>query len=125
MVMVGHSDVVGKPVALQLLNELATVTVCHLGTRDLALHTRRAEILVVAAGKAGLIRGEMIRPGALVVDVGINRVKRNGKPALVGDVAWEEALAVAGEITPVPGGVGPLTLACLMRNLAALAGGRL
>ncbi|MBC7286704.1 MAG: bifunctional 5,10-methylenetetrahydrofolate dehydrogenase/5,10-methenyltetrahydrofolate cyclohydrolase, partial [Armatimonadetes bacterium] len=111
LVMVGHSEIVGKPTALLLLDQFATTTVCHIATRDLAFHTRRADILIVAVGKAGLITGDMIKPGALVVDVGINRVKdpETGKSKIVGDVVFDEAKEVAGIITPVPGGVGPLT----------------
>jgi methylenetetrahydrofolate dehydrogenase (NADP+)/methenyltetrahydrofolate cyclohydrolase len=128
-VVVGHSPIVGKPVACLLTNDLGTCTICHVGTRDLGAHTRQAEILVVAAGKAGLIRGEHIRPGATVIDVGINRVPvldAAGQPVLdakgkrkmktVGDVDFESAVHVAGAITPVPGGVGPVTVAVLLRN---------
>ena len=115
-VVVGHSEIVGKPVALLLLDELATVTVCHIGTRDLAAHTQRADVLVVAVGKAGLIQPDMVKPGAVVIDVGINRV--NGKT--VGDC--DPAVAdVAGAITPVPGGVGPVTVAMLLRNTVECA----
>jgi methylenetetrahydrofolate dehydrogenase (NADP+)/methenyltetrahydrofolate cyclohydrolase len=99
--------------ALELLLAGSTITVCHSKTVDLASHVRRAELLVVATGKAGLIPGEWIRPGAIVVDVGINRLP-NGK--LAGDVQYESALERAGWITPVPGGVGPMTVAILMRN---------
>lgn len=119
VVMVGHSEIVGKPTALLLLDKLATVTVCHIGTRDLASHTRRGEILIVAAGVPGLVKGDMIRPGAAVIDVGINLV--GGK--IVGDVDFESGSEVAAWITPVPGGVGPVTVAVLMRNLV-LAGER-
>ena len=116
-VVVGHSEIVGKPVAILLMNRLATTTVCHVGTRDLARHTREAEILVVAVGKAGLIHGEMIRPGATVIDIGINRVKgEDGKWRTVGDVDFPSALERAGAITPVPGGVGPVTVMSLMEN---------
>jgi methylenetetrahydrofolate dehydrogenase (NADP+)/methenyltetrahydrofolate cyclohydrolase len=127
--VVGHSEIVGKPVSLLLLDQFCTTTVCHIATRDLAYHTRNAEILVVAVGKAGLIRGDMIRPGAVVIDVGINRVPlkdENGNPVLtskgkpkkvtVGDVVFDEAKEVASHITPVPGGVGPMTVAILLRN---------
>ena len=113
--VVGHSAVVGKPVALLLLSSLlesATTTVCHIATRDLAAHTRNAEILIVAVGKAGLVKGDMIKEGAMVIDVGINRVE--GK--LVGDVVFDEAKEKASLITPVPGGVGPVTTAILLRN---------
>ena len=130
--VVGHSEIVGKPITLFLLSsvlESATPTVCHIATRDLASHTRNAEILIVAVGKAGLIKGDMIKDGAIVIDVGINRVPvldEKGKPVLsnegkrkmktVGDVVFEEAVEKASYITPVPGGVGPLTVVMLLRN---------
>lgn len=117
-VVVGHSEIVGKPVAILLLHHLATVTVCHVGTRDLAAHTRDADILIVAVGKAGLIHADMIKPGAVVIDIGINHV--DGK--ICGDVDFEAASAVAGHLTPVPGGVGPVTVAMLMRNTLRAAG---
>jgi len=122
VVVVGRSNIVGKPVAVMLLqkqrNANATVTVCHTQTRDLAAHTRRADILIVAAGRPQAITGEMIRPGATVIDVGVNRVgySDSGKPKLVGDVDFASAVEVAGKITPVPGGVGPMTITMLMRN---------
>jgi methylenetetrahydrofolate dehydrogenase (NADP+) / methenyltetrahydrofolate cyclohydrolase len=112
-VVVGASNIVGRPMALELLLAGSTTTVCHSKTVDLAHHVRQAELLVVATGKVGLIPGDWIRPGAIVVDVGINRLP-NGK--LAGDVQFEGALARAGWITPVPGGVGPMTVAILMRN---------
>jgi methylenetetrahydrofolate dehydrogenase (NADP+)/methenyltetrahydrofolate cyclohydrolase len=112
-VVVGQSNIVGRPMALELLLAGSTVTVCHSKTTDLGYHVGRAELLVVATGKVGLIPGEWIRPGSIVVDVGINRLP-NGK--LVGDVQFEGALERAGWITPVPGGVGPMTVAILMRN---------
>lgn len=112
VVIVGHSNVVGKPLAAMMLNRNATVQVCHVFTTDLAQHTRDAEILVVAAGVPGLIKKEMIRPGAYVFDVGINRVGNK----TVGDVDYEAVAEVAGAITPVPGGVGPLTVAMLLRQ---------
>ncbi|HEY3369101.1 MAG TPA: bifunctional 5,10-methylenetetrahydrofolate dehydrogenase/5,10-methenyltetrahydrofolate cyclohydrolase [Symbiobacteriaceae bacterium] len=112
VVIVGHSDVVGKPLAMLMLHADATVTVCHKLTRDLVTHTRQADIVVVAAGVPGLIRGDMIRPGATVVDVGINVV--DGKT--VGDVDFESVSAVAGALTPVPGGVGPLTTLTILEN---------
>lgn len=116
-VVIGASVTVGKPAALLLLEARATVTVCRRATRDLAAHTRRADILVVAVGSPGLVTGDMIKPGAIVIDVGINRVATaDGKTRLVGDVAFAEAKEVAGAITPVPGGVGPMTIACLLRN---------
>jgi len=113
--LVGHSSLVGKPLALLLLSspfDSATTTVCHIATRDLAAHTRRAEILIVAVGKPGLIKGDMVREGAIVIDVGINRV--NDK--IVGDVVFEEVKEKASLITPVPGGVGPVTTAMLLKN---------
>jgi methylenetetrahydrofolate dehydrogenase (NADP+)/methenyltetrahydrofolate cyclohydrolase len=112
VVIIGHSNVVGKPLAAMMLNRNATVQVCHVFTRDLAEHTRDADILVVAAGVPGLIKKEMVRPGAYVFDVGINRVGDK----TVGDVDYEEVYQIAGAITPVPGGVGPLTVAMLLRQ---------
>ncbi len=114
-VVVGRSAIVGKPLALMLLHRHATVTICHTRTRDLAATARRADILVAAAGRAGVVTADMIKPGACVIDVGINRVE--GK--LVGDVDFEAARAVAGAITPVPGGVGPMTVAMLLTNTVA------
>jgi methylenetetrahydrofolate dehydrogenase (NADP+)/methenyltetrahydrofolate cyclohydrolase len=119
IVVIGHSEIVGKPIALLLLHRLATVTVCHVGTRDLPHHSRAAEVLVVAVGKPGLIDGRMIRPGAIVIDIGINRLP-DGR--VVGDVDFASACDVAGWITPVPGGVGPVTVAMLMRNVLRAAG---
>jgi methylenetetrahydrofolate dehydrogenase (NADP+)/methenyltetrahydrofolate cyclohydrolase len=122
VVVVGHSTIVGKPVALLLLDRFATTTVCHVGTRDLASHTRRAEVLIVAVGKPGLVRGDMIRPGAVVIDVGTTRVQDpDGSWTIRGDVVLEEALPVASRITPVPGGVGPVTVALLLRNVVDAA----
>lgn len=117
-VVVGHSEIVGKPTALLLLDKFASTTVCHIATRDVPFHTRRADILVVAVGKAGLIRGYQIKPGALVIDVGMNRFKdpKTGKSRMAGDVLFDEAVQVAGIITPVPGGVGPLTTVMLLKN---------
>ena len=111
-VVVGRSNIVGKPTALLLLQENATVTICHSKTRNLESHTRNADILVVACGKANLIRKGMVKNGAVVIDVGINRV--NGK--IVGDVDFDSVKEVAGFITPVPGGVGPMTIAMLLDN---------
>jgi len=111
-VIVGHSSVVGKPLAAMMLNRNATVQVCHVFTRDLKEHTRDAEVLVVAAGVPGLIKADMVRPGAIVFDVGISRVE--GK--VVGDVDFEQVKEIAGAITPVPGGVGPLTVSMLLRQ---------
>ena len=112
-VVIGRSAIVGKPMALMLLARGVTVTVCHTRTRDLAGHARRADILVVAAGRAGVVSGDMIKPGAAVVDVGINRLP-DGK--LAGDVDFSAASAVAGWVTPVPGGVGPMTVAMVIAN---------
>ena len=113
-VVVGRSNIVGKPAALLLLREHATVTICHSRTPDLAGHLRAADVVVVAAGRAGLVTGEMLKPGAVVVDVGINIVEGR----LVGDVDFESAVRVVSAITPVPGGVGPLTNAILLTHLA-------
>ncbi len=116
--VLGRSDIVGKPMAALLLGEHCTVTLAHSRTRDLASECRRADILVAAVGRPEMVRGDWIKPGATVIDVGINRVPAPGRdlPRLVGDVAFDEAKAVAGAITPVPGGVGPMTIACLLRN---------
>jgi methylenetetrahydrofolate dehydrogenase (NADP+)/methenyltetrahydrofolate cyclohydrolase len=119
-VVIGRSDIVGKPVAALLLQRNATVTVCHSRTRDLAAVAREAEILVAAIGKPRFVTAEMIRPGAVVVDVGINRL--DGK--LAGDVDFAAAREVAGWITPVPGGVGPMTIAVLMSNTVRAAARR-
>jgi len=116
-VVIGRSNIVGKPVAQLLLAENATVTITHSKTRDLPAVCRRADLLIAAIGRAEMVRGDWIKPGATVIDVGINRVAgQNGKSRLVGDVAFVEAARVAGAITPVPGGVGPMTIACLMVN---------
>jgi methylenetetrahydrofolate dehydrogenase (NADP+)/methenyltetrahydrofolate cyclohydrolase len=118
-VVVGHSEIVGKPIAILLLHHLATVTVCHIGTRNLREHTRAADILVVAVGKAGLVTGDMIKPGAVVIDIGINSKPEGG---VCGDVDFKSAVEVAGAITPVPGGVGPVTVMMLLRNTLRAAG---
>jgi methylenetetrahydrofolate dehydrogenase (NADP+) / methenyltetrahydrofolate cyclohydrolase len=116
-IVLGRSNIVGKPVAALLLAANCTVTVAHSRTADLAAECRRAEIVIAAVGRAGMVRGDWLRPGATVIDVGINRVTdEGGNSRLVGDVAFAEAAAVAGAITPVPGGVGPMTVACLLRN---------
>jgi methylenetetrahydrofolate dehydrogenase (NADP+)/methenyltetrahydrofolate cyclohydrolase len=116
-VVLGRSTLVGRPVAQLLLRADCTVTIAHSRTRDLPALCRSADILVVAVGKPGFVTGGWIKPGAAVVDVGINRVPAaDGKTKLVGDVAFDEAVKVAGHITPVPGGVGPMTVACLMYN---------
>jgi len=116
-VVVGRSNIVGKPLIQLLLNENATVTVAHSKTRDLPAVVRRADIVFAAVGKPEMVRGDWIKPGATVIDVGINRVAgTDGKNRIVGDVAFAEAAEVAGAITPVPGGVGPMTIACLLVN---------
>ena len=116
-VVLGRSNIVGKPVAQLLLAENATVTVTHSRTNDLPSVCRRADLLVAAIGRAEMVRGDWIKPGATVIDVGINRVPLEaGKSSVVGDVAYAEAAQVAGAITPVPGGVGPMTIACLLLN---------
>lgn len=116
-IVVGRSHLVGKPIAQLLLAAHCTVTIAHSRTRDLAEECRRADILVAAVGRPEMIRGDWIKPGATVIDVGINRVPgEGGKTKLVGDVAYDEAVSVAGAITPVPGGVGPMTIASLLRN---------
>ena len=116
-VVIGRSNIVGKPMALLLLRESCTVTVAHSRTRELPAVVRRADIVVAAVGRAEMVRGDWIKPGATVIDVGINRLPADdGKGRLVGDVAYDEVAEVAGAITPVPGGVGPMTIACLIRN---------
>jgi methylenetetrahydrofolate dehydrogenase (NADP+)/methenyltetrahydrofolate cyclohydrolase len=127
-VIVGRSNIVGKPMAAILMQDAedanCTVTVCHRHTRDLASHTRRAEILIVAAGRPNFIKGEMIRPGAVVIDVGINRVPDSSAKSgyrIVGDVDFASARDVASKITPVPGGVGPMTIAMLLSNTVRAA----
>ncbi|MGR0188088.1 bifunctional methylenetetrahydrofolate dehydrogenase/methenyltetrahydrofolate cyclohydrolase FolD [Azospirillum aestuarii] len=122
--VLGRSNIVGKPMAQLLLQQDCTVTVAHSRTRDLPGECRRADILVAAVGRPEMVRGDWIKPGAVVIDVGINRVPHPtepGKTKLVGDVAYDEAVTVAGAITPVPGGVGPMTIACLMLNTLAAA----
>ena len=116
VVVVGRSNIVGKPVAALFLGADCTVTLAHSKTRDLPGECRRADILIAAVGRPELIRGDWIRPGATVIDVGVNRVTRDGEARLVGDVAFAEAAEVAAAITPVPGGVGPMTVTCLLRN---------
>jgi methylenetetrahydrofolate dehydrogenase (NADP+)/methenyltetrahydrofolate cyclohydrolase len=116
-VVIGRSNIVGKPMAQLLLNENCTVTIAHSHTRDLPALAREADILVAAAGRAQMVKGSWIKPGAVVIDVGNQRVPAGeGKKRLVGDVAFAEAAEVAGAITPVPGGVGPMTIACLLQN---------
>jgi methylenetetrahydrofolate dehydrogenase (NADP+) / methenyltetrahydrofolate cyclohydrolase len=121
VVVVGHSEIVGKPIALLLMEEFATVTICHHETRNLAVHTRRAEALFVAVGKPGLITAEMVKPGAAVIDIGINHVPADGsspgrRTRIVGDVDFDSVVEVAGWLSPVPGGVGPMTVAFLLSN---------
>ncbi len=121
-VVIGRSNIVGKPMAMLLLGESATVTIAHSRTRDLPDVVRRADIVVAAVGRAEMVKGGWIKPGAVVIDVGINRVPAaDGKTRLVGDVAFDEAAEVASAITPVPGGVGPMTIAMLLRNTAVAA----
>ena len=121
-VVIGRSNIVGKPMAQLLIAESATVTVAHSKTRDLPGVVRRADIVVAAVGRAEIVRGDWIKPGATVIDVGINRLPTDdGKGRLVGDVAFDEAAEVAAAITPVPGGVGPMTIAMLMRNTLVAA----
>ncbi|GGE09230.1 bifunctional protein FolD [Polymorphobacter glacialis] len=123
--VIGRSNIVGKPMAALLLAKSATVTIAHSRTRDLAAHVARAEIVVAAVGVAGLVKGEWIRPGACVIDVGTNRVTgADGKARLVGDIEFEPARARAGWITPVPGGVGPMTIAGLLANTLQAAKAR-
>jgi len=120
-VVVGRSNIVGKPMAQLLLGDSCTVTIAHSRTRDLGAVCRGADILVAAVGRPEMIPGDWVRPGATVIDVGINRVERDGKVRLVGDVAFDSAAKVAGAITPVPGGVGPMTIACLLANTLTAA----
>jgi methylenetetrahydrofolate dehydrogenase (NADP+)/methenyltetrahydrofolate cyclohydrolase len=124
-IVIGRSNLVGRPLLQLLLNENATVTIAHSRSRDLPKLTARADLVYAAVGKAEMVRGDWIKPGATVIDVGINRLPAadGGKPRLVGDVAFQEALAVAGAITPVPGGVGPMTVACLLVNTLCAACG--
>jgi methylenetetrahydrofolate dehydrogenase (NADP+) / methenyltetrahydrofolate cyclohydrolase len=121
-IVIGRSNIVGKPLLQLLLNENATVTVAHSRTKNLAEVCRRADLVFAAVGRAQFVRGDWIKPGATVIDVGINRIPReDGKSRIVGDVAYDEAAAVAGAITPVPGGVGPMTIACLLLNTVRAA----
>ena len=115
-VVIGRSNIVGKPVANLLLAESCTVTVAHSRTRDLPSVVRQADLIVAAVGRASMIKGDWIKPGATVIDVGINRIEENGKSRLVGDIDFDSVRAVAGAVTPVPGGVGPMTIACLIEN---------
>jgi methylenetetrahydrofolate dehydrogenase (NADP+) / methenyltetrahydrofolate cyclohydrolase len=114
--VIGRSTIVGKPLAQLLLAENATVTIAHSKTRDLPGLSRRADLVFAAIGRPEFVRGDWVKPGATVIDVGINRLERDGKRAVVGDVAFAEVSEVAGAVTPVPGGVGPMTIACLLAN---------
>ena len=121
-VVLGRSNIVGKPVAQLLLGENCTVTICHSRTKDLPEVCRRADLLIAAVGRPEMVKGDWVKPGACVIDVGINRIDAGeGKTKLVGDVDFAEAAEVAGSITPVPGGVGPMTIACLLRNTVQAA----
>lgn len=121
-VVIGRSNIVGKPLGQLLLAENCTVTIAHSRTRDLPEVAARADLLVAAVGRPGMVKGDWIKPGATVIDVGINRVEgEDGKHRLAGDVAYDGAVRVAGAITPVPGGVGPMTIACLLRNTVQAA----
>jgi methylenetetrahydrofolate dehydrogenase (NADP+)/methenyltetrahydrofolate cyclohydrolase len=121
-VVVGQGEIAGRPISLMLVHEGATVVSCHVATQDVGYHTRHADILVVAVGKARLIRGEHVKPGAVVIDVGINRITdEQGEHVIVGDVAYDEVEPLAGTITPVPGGVGPVTVAVLLSSAVEAA----
>jgi len=123
-VVIGRSNLFGKPMAQLLLRENSTVTIAHSRTKDLPDHCRRADILIAAVGRAGMVKGDWIKPGATVIDVGITRLphpEKPGKTRLLGDVDFEAAAEVAGAITPVPGGVGPMTIACLLANTLTAA----
>jgi methylenetetrahydrofolate dehydrogenase (NADP+)/methenyltetrahydrofolate cyclohydrolase len=120
-VVVGRSNIVGKPMAQLLLQDNCTVTIAHSRTRDLPGVVRQADVVVAAVGRPEMVKGDWIKPGATVIDVGINRIERDGKNKLVGDVDFDGAVKVAGAITPVPGGVGPMTIACLMVNTLTAA----
>ncbi|WP_026988401.1 bifunctional methylenetetrahydrofolate dehydrogenase/methenyltetrahydrofolate cyclohydrolase FolD [Fodinicurvata fenggangensis] len=121
-VVVGRSNIVGKPMAQLLLGDSCTVTIAHSRTRDLPAECRNADILVAAVGRPKMVKGDWIKPGATVIDVGINRIEgEEGKTRLVGDVDFDEAVKVAGAITPVPGGIGPMTIACLLANTLTAA----
>ncbi|MGF1611855.1 MAG: bifunctional methylenetetrahydrofolate dehydrogenase/methenyltetrahydrofolate cyclohydrolase FolD [Kiloniellales bacterium] len=121
-VIVGRSNIVGKPMAQLLLGQNCTVTIAHSRTRDLPGECRRADILVAAVGRPQMVKGDWVKPGATVIDVGINRIDaEGGKTRLVGDVDFDQAVEVAGAITPVPGGVGPMTIACLLANTVTAA----
>lgn len=121
-VVLGRSNIVGKPAALLLLQRNATVTICHSRTADLAAHTRQADILIAAVGKPGMVTADMVKNGTVVIDVGTNHLERDGETKLVGDVDFAAVEAQAQAITPVPGGVGPMTIAMLLRNVCTAAG---
>ncbi|MBK1864955.1 bifunctional methylenetetrahydrofolate dehydrogenase/methenyltetrahydrofolate cyclohydrolase FolD [Taklimakanibacter albus] len=120
-VVIGRSNIVGKPVAQLLLQENCTVTIAHSKTKDLPGVVRRADLVIAAVGRPEMVKGDWIKPGACVIDVGINRIERDGKGKLVGDCDYASCSAVAGSITPVPGGVGPMTIACLLHNTVRAA----
>lgn len=115
-VIIGRSNIVGKPMASLLLKENCTITIVHSRTKDLPAMVKQADIVVAAVGRPNMVKGDWIKPGAVVIDVGINRIEVDGKTKLVGDVATEECMGIAAAITPVPGGVGPMTIACLLEN---------
>lgn len=120
-VVIGRSNIVGKPMANLLLQKNCTVTIAHSRTKNIAEVCRRADILVAAVGIAEMVKAEWVKPGATVIDVGINRIERDGKPKLVGDVDYNDVFETSGAITPVPGGCGPMTIACLMNNTVTAA----
>jgi methylenetetrahydrofolate dehydrogenase (NADP+)/methenyltetrahydrofolate cyclohydrolase len=120
-VVIGRSNIVGKPVAQLLLAENCTVTIAHSRTKDLPAVVRRADLVIAAVGRPEMVKGDWIKPGACVIDVGINRIERDGKAKLVGDCDYASCARVAGAITPVPGGVGPMTIACLLHNTVRAA----
>ena len=120
-VVIGRSNIVGKPVAQLLLAENCTVTVAHSRTKDLPGVVRRADLVIAAVGRPEMVKGDWLKPGATVIDVGINRIERDGKGKLVGDCDYASCEKVAGAITPVPGGVGPMTIACLLYNTVKAA----
>ncbi|MEX3008240.1 bifunctional 5,10-methylenetetrahydrofolate dehydrogenase/5,10-methenyltetrahydrofolate cyclohydrolase [Hoeflea sp. TYP-13] len=119
--VIGHSAIVGKPIAFLLMALGATVTVCHHETRNIAMHSRSADAVFVAVGKPGLVTGKMLKPGAVLIDIGINQIETSDGPKVVGDADFESCADVAGWITPVPGGVGPVTVATLLRNSVTAA----
>jgi methylenetetrahydrofolate dehydrogenase (NADP+)/methenyltetrahydrofolate cyclohydrolase len=120
-VVIGRSNIVGKPVAQLLLQENCTVTIAHSRTKDIAAVSRRADLLIAAVGRPEMVKADWVKPGACVIDVGINRIERDGKSRIVGDCDYDDCARVAGSITPVPGGVGPMTIACLLHNTVRAA----